>query len=68
MQKFTSKSALLLTLTSGTSYNNATGQIKPLFSGAVTATNPNGLFISAPNQIDNLQSRWRIQVSAKLIF
>ena len=56
-----------LTLTSGTSYN-ATGQIKPLFSGTVTATNPNGLFISAPVQIDNLQSRWRIQVGAKLIF
>lgn len=57
-----------LTLTSGTSYNNATGQIKPLFSGTVTATNPNGVFISAPVQVDNLQSRWRIQLSAKLIF
>ncbi|MDB6166157.1 MAG: hypothetical protein JWQ83_1297 [Lacunisphaera sp.] len=56
-----------LTLTSGTSYN-AAGQIKPLFSGTVTATNPNGLFVSVPNQIDNLQSRWRIQLSAKLIF
>jgi len=57
-----------LTLTSGTSYNNATGQIKPLFTGAVTATNPNGLFISTPNQIDNLQSRWRIQLGAKILF
>lgn len=56
-----------LTLTSGTSYN-AAGQIKPLFSGTVTATNPNGVFIPAPNQIDNLQSRWRIQVTAKLSF
>jgi hypothetical protein len=56
-----------LTLTSGTSYN-ATGQIKPLFSGAVSATNPNGLFISAPVQIDNLQSRWRIQLGAKVLF
>ncbi len=57
-----------LTLTSGTSYNNATGQIKPLFSGTVTATNPNGVFLFVPNQIDNLQSRWRIQLVAKLMF
>jgi len=56
-----------LTLTSGTSYT-ATGQIKPLFSGTVTATNPDGVFISTPYQIDNLQSRWRIQLGAKIIF
>jgi hypothetical protein len=56
-----------LTLTSGTSYN-AAGQIKPSFSGTVSATNPDGLFISVPYQIDNLQSRWRIQLGAKILF
>ncbi|MDI1319150.1 MAG: TonB-dependent receptor, partial [bacterium] len=53
-----------LTLTSGTSYNAATGQIKPLFTGA----GPLNTFVSAPVLIDNLQSRWRIQFSAKLSF
>ncbi|HEY8995224.1 MAG TPA: carboxypeptidase regulatory-like domain-containing protein [Lacunisphaera sp.] len=45
------------TLTTGTSYNNATGQIKPLF-----AADPANI------TIDNQQSRWRIQVGAKLLF
>ena len=45
------------TLTGTTAYNNATGQIRPLYTanpGAIT--------------IDNLQSRWRIQLSAKIMF
>ena len=46
------------TLRNGTtSYNNATGQIKPLF-----ASDPANI------TIDNQQSRWRIQVGAKLLF
>lgn len=52
-----------LTLTSGTSYTTD-GRIRPLFTGA----GPNSTFISTPYQIDNLQSRWRIQVGAKLLF
>jgi hypothetical protein len=44
------------TLTAGTSYN-AAGQIKPTYT-----TDPTGF------NIDNLQSRWRIQVSAKISF
>ena len=42
---------------SSTAYNNATGQIKPAYT-----VNP------VINPIDNLQSRWRIQVTAKLLF
>lgn len=45
------------TLTTGTATYNATGQIKPLF-----ASDPSGF------NIDNLQSRWRIQIGAKIIF
>lgn len=44
------------TLTSGTSYN-ALGQIKPTYT-----SDPTGF------GIDNLQSRWRIQVGARLVF
>lgn len=42
---------------STTAYNNATGQIKPTYT-ADPVVNP----------IDNLQSRWRIQVTAKISF
>ena len=52
-----------LTLTSGTSYN-AAGQIRPLFTGS----GPNSTYVPAPYSIDNQQSRWRIQIGAKLIF
>ena len=45
------------TLTGTTTYNNATGQIRPTYTA-----DPTGFLI------DNLQSRWRIQVGAKIIF
>ncbi len=45
------------TLTTTTAYNNATGQIKPTYTADPAGFN-----------IDNLQSRWRIQLSAKIMF
>jgi hypothetical protein len=53
----------MLTLTSGSGYN-AAGQIRPLFTGS----GPNSTYVPPPYNIDNQQSRWRVQVGAKLLF